>query len=68
MGKKITVHLQDEELYHWLKTEAVKRRRPASNIISEAVLEWLENHENPELLAAIKATRYRWKKKRHDVM
>lgn len=50
MTKKMTVVFHDEELYTDLKIEAVRRNRPASEIISEAVREWLEAKEDEELI------------------
>ena len=50
MVKKMTVVFHDEELYTNLKIEAVRRNRPASEIISEAVREWLEAKEDEELI------------------
>ncbi len=55
MTKKMTVVFHDEELYTDLKIEAVRRNRPASAIISEAVREWLEVKEEEELLPEIDA-------------
>ena len=50
MTKKMTVVFHDEELYLDLKMEAVRRNRPASEIVSEAVLEWLQAKEDEELV------------------
>jgi hypothetical protein len=50
MTKKMTVVFHDEELYLELKMEAVRRNRPASEIVSEAVLEWLQTKEDEELV------------------
>ena len=50
MTKKMTVVFHDEELYKDLKIEAVRRGRPASEIVSEAVREWLETRESEELV------------------
>jgi predicted transcriptional regulator len=55
MTKKMTVVFHDEELYTNLKIEAVRRNRPASEIIAEAVREWLEVKEEEELLPEIDA-------------
>ena len=55
MTKKMTVVFHDEELYTDLKIEAVKRRKPASDIVTEAVREWLEVKEDEELIPIIKA-------------
>ncbi len=68
MSKKLTFVLPDDDLYLWLKAESVKRGRSSNSILTEALTEWLENHDNPELLAAIKALRSNWKKKHGSLM
>ena len=44
MSRRMTVVFHDEELYTWLKVEAARRHRPASDIIAEAVQQWLERN------------------------
>jgi hypothetical protein len=61
MSRRMTVVFHDDDLYTNLKVEAVRRRKPASDIVSEAVLEWLESHEDAELLPVIDAARAEWK-------
>ncbi len=68
MTKRLTFVLPDDDLYLWLKAESIKRQRSSSSIMTEALIEWLENHDNPELLSAVKALRSRWKKKRRYLM
>jgi len=63
MSRRMTVVFHDDELYTNLKIEAVRRRKPASDIISEAVHEWLENREDAELLPVISDARTEWKRK-----
>ena len=63
MKRKMTVVFHDEDLYMQLKIEAVKRRSAASEIVSEAVREWLENRKDAELLPAIDAARTEWQEK-----
>lgn len=63
MSRRMTVVFHDEDLYTNLKVEAVRRRKPASDIVSEAVLEWLESREDAELLPVIDAARAEWKEK-----
>ena len=41
MSKRMTVVFKDENIYTHLKVEAVKRDINASDIISEAVVEWI---------------------------
>jgi len=50
MTKKMTVVFHDEELYTDLKIEAVRMHRSASDIVAEAVKEWLETKESEELV------------------
>jgi hypothetical protein len=56
MTKKMTVVFHDEELYTDLKIEAVKRSKPASEIVAEAVRAWLDDREDEELVPIIKAS------------
>ncbi len=63
MSIKMTVVFHDEELYTHLKVEAARRHMPASEIITDAVSEWLESQEDAELLPTIEATRAEWKEK-----
>jgi hypothetical protein len=63
MKRKVTLVFHDEELYTQLKIEAVKRRTTASDIVSDAVREWLESHEDAELIPVIESARAEWKEK-----
>ena len=45
----MTVIFKDENIYTHLKVEAVKRDINASDIVSEAVVEWIESREDIEL-------------------
>ena len=63
MKRKVTLVFHDEDLYMRLKIEAVRRRRTASDIVADAVGEWLESHEDAELLPVIDSARAEWKKK-----
>jgi len=63
MSRRMTVVFHDEELYTQLKIEAVRRHMAASNIIADAVSEWLESHEDADLLPAIESARSEWKEK-----
>lgn len=63
MKRKMTVVFHDEELYTQLKIEAVRRHTAASDIVAEAIREWLESREDAELLPAIEAGRTEWKEK-----
>ena len=63
MGRKMTVVFHDEELYTQLKVEAARRHIAASEIIAGAVRQWLEDHEDAELLPVIESARAEWKEK-----
>lgn len=63
MKRKMTVVFNDEDLYTQLKIEAVKRHTTASEIVSRAVSEWLEDQEDAELLPAIEAATKEWEEK-----
>jgi hypothetical protein len=63
MSRKMTVVFHNEELYTELKVAAARRNTAASDIVSDAVAQWLENREDAELLPVIEATRAEWKKK-----
>jgi hypothetical protein len=63
MKRKVTLVFHDEDLYTQLKIEAVRRRTTASDIVADAVREWLESREDAELAPAIEAARDEWKEK-----
>ena len=63
MTRRMTVVFHDEELYTYLKVEAARRHKPASDIIADAVREWLESREDAELLPAIEAASAEWREK-----
>ena len=63
MSKRMTVVFHDEDLYTYLKVEAARRHKPASDIIAEAVWEWLESREDAELMPVVEAARTEWQEK-----
>lgn len=63
MARKMTVVFHDEELYTYLKVEAARRHRAASEIVSDAVRGWLESQEDADLLPVIESARSEWKGK-----
>jgi len=63
MSRKMTVVFHDEELYTDLKVEAARRHTAASEIITDAVRQWLENRQDAELLPLIESARTEWKEK-----
>ena len=63
MTKRMTVVFHDENLYTSLKVEAAKKHKPASEIVAEAVAEWLERSEDEKLIPVIKAAQAEWEEK-----
>lgn len=63
MTRRMTVVFHDEGLYTYLKVEAARRHMAASEIIADAVREWLESREDAELLPVIEDARTEWKEK-----
>lgn len=63
MKKKMTVVFHDENLYTQLEREAGRRHLAVSDVVVEAVREWLESLEDDELLPVIEAARTEWKEK-----
>jgi hypothetical protein len=63
MSRRMTVVFHDDELYTDLKVAAVRRRLTASEIITEAVTEWLESREDAALVPVIKAARAEYQEK-----
>lgn len=63
MSKRMTVVFHNEGLYTALKVEAARRHKPASEIIAEAVREWLERVEDAEWLPVIEEGRAEWQAK-----
>jgi len=63
MSRRMTVVFHDDELYTSLKVEAARRHIAASEIVAEAVCQWLESREDAELLPLIESARTEWKEK-----
>lgn len=63
MSRRMTVVFHDDDLYTDLKVAAVRRRLTASEIIAEAVTEWLESREDAALVPVIKAARAEYQAK-----
>ena len=63
MTRRMTVVFHDEELYTDLKVEAARRHKPASDIVAQAIKEWLESHEDAELLPVVEAAQTEWREK-----
>ena len=62
MSKRMTVVFKNENIYTHLKVEAAKRDINASDIVSEAVVEWIESREDIELGPLIKESQKEVKK------
>jgi predicted transcriptional regulator len=54
---KLTVDLQDRDLYRALRHAAIERDRPVREIVVEALRQWLERYEDEMDAADIAATR-----------
>lgn len=63
MKRKMTLVFHDEDLYTQLKIEAVKRRTTASDIVSDAVREWLENRQDAALAPLVREARAEFQEK-----
>lgn len=63
MSKRMTVVFKDENVYKHLKVEAAKRDINASEIVSEAVVEWIESREDIKLAPLIKDSQKETKKR-----
>ncbi|MCX5998931.1 MAG: hypothetical protein NTU41_04900 [Chloroflexi bacterium] len=63
MTKRMTVVFHDSDLYTTLKVEAARRNRAASEIVAEAVREWLETREDSEYVPKIEEARREWHEK-----
>ncbi len=63
MSRRMTVVFHNEELYTYLKVEAARRHMAASDIVADAVREWLESREDAELLPIIETAQAEWEEK-----
>ena len=55
--RSMTVLFEDEDLYIAVKVEAARRNRPLKDLVTEALREWLEDHEDADLLPVVDAAR-----------
>ena len=55
--KKMTVVIDDDDLYTAIKVEAARRNRPLKELVAEAIREWLEVQEDLELAPIIEEAR-----------
>ncbi len=63
MTKRMTVVFHDDDLYTTLKVEAARRHASASDLVAEAVHEWLERREDTLLLPVIREAQAEYRKK-----
>jgi hypothetical protein len=63
MSRRMTVVFHDENLFKYLKLEAARRHLSASVIMADAVSEWLESHEDEEVLPVIVTAKTEWNEK-----
>ena len=63
MSRKMTVVFHDEDLYTYLKVEAARRHIAASDIVADAVQEWLDAREDEELVPLVEAAVAEYKEK-----
>ena len=63
MTRKMTVVFHDEDLYTYLKVEAARRHIAASDIVADAVQEWLDAREDEELVPLVEAAVVEYKEK-----
>ena len=61
--RSMTVLFEDEDLYIAVKVEAARRNRPLKDLVTEALREWLEDHEDADLLPVVDAARAEWAEK-----
>jgi len=62
MAKKLTIVIDDEELYAAVKAEAARLHRPLRVVVAEALQEWLEIQEDRELLPLVAEARADYEK------
>src|SRR3954454_18924910 len=62
MGKRLTVVLDDEELYAAVKAGGARLERTLNDVRAESLREWLEALEDAELIPLIEEARAEWEK------
>jgi hypothetical protein len=63
MSRKMTVVFHNEDLYTDLKVAAARRHMAASEIVAEAVQQWLDEKEDEELAALHKESMAEYRQK-----
>ncbi len=59
--KRMAVVLADEALYAAAKREAARRKRSLTDLVTEALREWLEAQEDAEWQPSLNAARAEWR-------
>ena len=60
MPKRMTIIFDDEDLYEALRLEAARQGRHTTDIVTEAVQEWLAAREDEDLQEEITQARDEW--------
>ncbi|MDO8472441.1 MAG: hypothetical protein Q7T05_01340 [Dehalococcoidia bacterium] len=55
--KRMTLDVGDERLYSAIRHAAAERDKPVAEIVAEALRKWLEDQEEQEDLAAMRAVK-----------
>jgi hypothetical protein len=61
-AKRLTIVLDDDELYAAVTAEATRLHRPLKDVVAEALREWLEALEDAELIPLVEESRADWEK------
>lgn len=62
MAKRMTVVFEDERLYAALRAEAARKGRPATDVVVQAIREWLDAKADDPLRADLEAARQEWER------
>ncbi len=62
MAKRMTVVFEDERLYAALRAEAARKGRPATDIVVQAIHEWLDAKADDPLRADLEEARQEWER------
>ena len=55
--KRMTLDVRDEHLYRAIRHAAAERGKPVAEIVADALRKWLEDQEDQEDLAAMRAVK-----------
>jgi len=62
VAKRVTVVFEDERLYTALQEEAARKGRPATDIVVQAIREWLDAKADDPLRADLEEARQEWER------